>query len=148
MRWFQRVFVIIPNSAGFCIVNEQLHITSATQEQIKAAFQGYFTIIYDILPQCLSQMLKFLFLFLSCVDPPESAPVVLPVPYHPDGSNDPVTDPAIQKQMIVSFADQSGMNTEWSLKCLEENGWNFERAAFVFSELQKSNQIPPEAFNK
>ncbi len=39
-RWFQRVFVIIPNNIGFCIVNEQLHITCATSDQIKSSFKG------------------------------------------------------------------------------------------------------------
>jgi nuclear RNA export factor len=31
---------------------------------------------------------------------------------------------------------------------LEENGWVFDRAAFVFTELKAANQIPPEAFIK
>lgn len=40
IRAFQRVFVIVPSSTGFCIVNEQLHVTSATPEQVKSAFKG------------------------------------------------------------------------------------------------------------
>ena len=40
IRYFQRIFVIIPSTIGFCIVNEQLHITCATPEQIKMAFKG------------------------------------------------------------------------------------------------------------
>lgn len=40
VRWFQRLFVIVPNSVGYHIVNEQLHITTATSEQAKAAFKG------------------------------------------------------------------------------------------------------------
>jgi nuclear RNA export factor len=45
LRAFQRVFVIVPSSAGLCIVNEQLHVTSATSEQIKSAFKGSITFV-------------------------------------------------------------------------------------------------------
>jgi len=31
---------------------------------------------------------------------------------------------------------------------LEQNGWDFNMAAHVFSELQKAGKIPPEAFIK
>lgn len=47
IRWFQRIFVIIPSSSGgFCIVNEQIHITCATPEQIKASFKGWCSSLY------------------------------------------------------------------------------------------------------
>ncbi len=45
LRAFQRVFVIVPSSAGLCIVNEQLHVTSANSEQIKSAFKGRITFV-------------------------------------------------------------------------------------------------------
>ena len=40
IRFFQRVFVIVPFNEGFCIVNEQYHIMCATPEQVKNAFKG------------------------------------------------------------------------------------------------------------
>lgn len=35
IRHFYRTFVIVPAGSGFCIINEQLHVTNATDEQIK-----------------------------------------------------------------------------------------------------------------
>ncbi|XP_015373159.1 PREDICTED: nuclear RNA export factor 1-like [Diuraphis noxia] len=46
--------------------------------------------------------------------------------------------------MIKSFSNESGMNNEWAKKCLEENGWDYAKAASCFSDL-KAN-IPPAAF--
>ena len=45
LRAFQRVFVIVPSAAGLCIVNEQLHVTLATSEQIKSAFKGMISLL-------------------------------------------------------------------------------------------------------
>lgn len=126
IRWFQRIFVIIPSSGGgFCIVNEQIHITCATPEQMKASFKE------PNVPAAI---------------PAPSLASALPVPEPQTSAS--VIDPVLQQQMVASFSEQSGMNTAWSLKCLEENGWVFDRAAFVFTELKAANQIPPEAFIK
>ncbi|XP_060839178.1 nuclear RNA export factor 1-like [Rhopalosiphum padi] len=46
--------------------------------------------------------------------------------------------------LVKSFSNESGMNNEWAKKCLEENGWDYAKAAACFSEL-KAN-IPPAAF--
>lgn len=35
IRYFLRTLVIIPAGSGFCIANEQLHITNATEQQAK-----------------------------------------------------------------------------------------------------------------
>jgi hypothetical protein len=40
------------------------------------------------------------------------------------------------------------MNMFWSLKCLKENGWDYNRAEFNFAKFKASNEIPPEAFLK
>jgi nuclear RNA export factor len=37
LRSFSRVFVIVPFGAGFCIINEQLFVTNATEEQSKVS---------------------------------------------------------------------------------------------------------------
>jgi len=50
--------------------------------------------------------------------------------------------------MAVKFSEQSGMNIEWSGKCLVENSWNFEAAARIFAEAKAAGKIPPEAFVK
>lgn len=35
IRHFFRSFVIVPAESGLCIVNEQLHVTNATEEQAR-----------------------------------------------------------------------------------------------------------------
>jgi len=37
LRSFNRAFVIVPFGAGFCIINEQLFVTNATEEQSKVS---------------------------------------------------------------------------------------------------------------
>jgi hypothetical protein len=37
VRSFNRAFVIVPFGVGFCIVNEQLFVTNATEEQSKVS---------------------------------------------------------------------------------------------------------------
>jgi len=54
-----------------------------------------------------------------------------------DNSNNNLT-------MIESFSKESGMNHVWAKKCLEENGWDYAKAALSFSKLKPN--IPPAAF--
>lgn len=44
IRAFSKVLIIVPAGSGFCIVNEQLHVTNATDVQIKVS--NPFTYIY------------------------------------------------------------------------------------------------------
>lgn len=37
IRYFYRSFVIVPAGSGFCVINEQLHVTNATEEQAKVS---------------------------------------------------------------------------------------------------------------
>ncbi|XP_025206227.1 nuclear RNA export factor 1-like [Melanaphis sacchari] len=46
--------------------------------------------------------------------------------------------------MVKRFSNESGMNNEWAKKCLEENGWDYAKAAACFSDLKPN--IPPVAF--
>ncbi|KAL6090306.1 hypothetical protein STEG23_029494, partial [Scotinomys teguina] len=41
-----------------------------------------------------------------------------------------------QQRMVQAFSTQSGMKLEWSLKCLEDNKWDYTRAAEAFTSLQ------------
>jgi nuclear RNA export factor len=91
LRWFQRVFIIVPQaSGGFCIVNEQLHISNATTEQLKSAFKG--------------------------VEPAPAALESVVAPAMGPSVNETIVDPVLRQQMIQSFAEQSGMNADWSIK--------------------------------
>ncbi|CAO2623034.1 Nuclear RNA export factor 2 [Lemmus lemmus] len=51
-----------------------------------------------------------------------------------------------QQRMSQAFSIQSGMKLEWSQKCLEDNNWDYKRAAEVFIMLQAENKIPKEFF--
>uniref|UniRef100_UPI003AAA923B nuclear RNA export factor 1-like n=1 Tax=Centroberyx gerrardi TaxID=166262 RepID=UPI003AAA923B len=67
-----------------------------------------------------------------------------PVPF-PSSSPVP-TLTAPQQEMLSAFSLQSGMNLEWSQKCLQDNEWDFNRAAQMFTQLKA--QIPDVAFTK
>ncbi|XP_057573582.1 nuclear RNA export factor 2-like [Hippopotamus amphibius kiboko] len=53
-----------------------------------------------------------------------------------------------QQQMVQAFSTQSGMNLQWSQKCLQDNEWNYTRAGQVFSMLKTEGKIPEEAFKE
>ncbi|GFT22244.1 nuclear RNA export factor 1 [Nephila pilipes] len=54
---------------------------------------------------------------------------------------------ANEKQLLViELSKQTGMNLEFSTKCLEENDWDPQRAFAVFLKFQTEGKLPPEAF--
>lgn len=65
--------------------------------------------------------------------PIPSASVAAPPP--PQGESD-----------LDKFARLSGMTMEWTLKCVQENGGDFDKAWVNFEACK--HQIPPEAFAK
>uniref|UniRef100_A0A4W6EYK0 Nuclear RNA export factor 1a n=1 Tax=Lates calcarifer TaxID=8187 RepID=A0A4W6EYK0_LATCA len=71
---------------------------------------------------------------------------VAPAPT-PSSSPVPVLT-AQQQEMLTAFSQKSGMNLEWSQKCLQDNEWDFNRAAEVFTQLKTEGQIPDVAFIK
>ncbi|XP_066501687.1 nuclear RNA export factor 1 [Hoplias malabaricus] len=67
----------------------------------------------------------------------------------PTPSSSPVpTLSATQQEMLSAFSLKSGMNLEWSQKCLQDNDWDFDRAAQIFTELKVQGKIPDVAFIK
>ncbi|XP_042201185.1 pyruvate carboxylase, mitochondrial [Callorhinchus milii] len=65
----------------------------------------------------------------------------------PTPSSSPVpTLAAPQQEMLQAFSLQSGMNIEWSQKCLQDNDWDFNQAAQVFTTLKAEGKIPEVAF--
>ncbi|KAF4105084.1 nuclear RNA export factor 1 isoform X2 [Onychostoma macrolepis] len=68
----------------------------------------------------------------------------------PAPSNSPVlpTLTASQQEMLSAFSQMSEMNLEWSQKCLQDNAWDFHRAAQIFTELKGQGKIPEAAFIK
>ncbi|XP_059484888.1 nuclear RNA export factor 1-like [Neocloeon triangulifer] len=53
-----------------------------------------------------------------------------------------------QLELIQSLSVQTGMNAEWSRKCLEETVWDLQRSLAAFTKLNQDGKIPPEAFVK
>lgn len=111
IKHFNRCFLVVPQNAGFCIINETLFICAATDISNRKAF----------------------------VNPPPVVAVAAPVPE---------IDVAAKQTLALAFSEKSGMNIEFSAKCLEENSWDFDKAAVVFSEAKAKGIIPPEAFAK
>uniref|UniRef100_A0A8C7ZLB7 Nuclear RNA export factor 1a n=1 Tax=Oryzias sinensis TaxID=183150 RepID=A0A8C7ZLB7_9TELE len=67
----------------------------------------------------------------------------------PTPSSSPVpTLTAPQQEMLTAFSQESGMNLEWSQKCLQDNEWDFNRAAHIFTQLKAEGKIPDVAFIK
>ncbi|XP_004614539.2 nuclear RNA export factor 2 [Sorex araneus] len=53
-----------------------------------------------------------------------------------------------QQDLVQAFSIHSGMNLQWSFKCLQENGWNFIKAGHIFTVLKTEGRIPEEAFKQ
>ncbi|XP_073342851.1 nuclear RNA export factor 1 isoform X2 [Pagrus major] len=67
----------------------------------------------------------------------------------PTPSSSPVpTLTAPLQEMLTAFSQKSGMNLEWSQKCLQDNEWDFDRAATIFTQLKTEGKIPDVAFIK
>lgn len=137
MKYFNRVFLIVPAGAGFCIINDQLTVLLATSEQVKK----YNKLKAEAAAAATSQ--------------PEVPPAVVPVPVPvpevlPVNNAIPIAEPdlAMKQQMVTTLAANSGMNLIWSEKCLNETNWNFEQAMFAFNKLHKAGSIPADAFVK
>ena len=61
----------------------------------------------------------------------------------------PVQLPENVKQgMTMKLSQQTNMNLQWSLKCLEELSWNYDNAFSAYKMFKKQDQIPKEAFSK
>jgi len=121
-RFFSRTFTLVPQNAGFVIINEMLYVTNPTHQQMKNAFR-----------------------------PPPPTPSPSPIPHvQAVPLPVPVAGPSDQEKhsMLIAFMQQSGMNDEWSKNCLEQNGWDFSKSAVIFTQLKEQNKIPPEAFVK
>ena len=58
----------------------------------------------------------------------------------------PQQPPVTREELVINFMQDSRMNRKYSQECLEKNGWNYQKAAENFLELQKNGTIPAEAF--
>ncbi|KAH3852511.1 hypothetical protein DPMN_095021, partial [Dreissena polymorpha] len=122
IRAFSRTFVTVPRGAGMQIVNDMLTVTNASPDQVQSAFK-------------------------NPAPTPSSSPVPQSSPANPFVKFEVAVLTDLQKQMVASFMNDSRMNSEWSLKCLAQNGWEYEQAGKNFLELQQKGLIPAEAFS-
>lgn len=104
-RFFFRTMVIVPAGSGFCIANETLHVTNATEEQAKVCGNYFFFLTYLFMRYFLSVQVAFRNQVISPSTTPVSSPAV-----------QRVLDDATKQQMLQAMSDQSGMNLEWSGK--------------------------------
>ncbi|XP_002067487.4 nuclear RNA export factor 1 [Drosophila willistoni] len=169
LRHFVRTFVVVPQNTGFCIRNETIFITNASQDQLRE----YKRSLHQPAPGGSNAAGGPLATGLTVVgggpattdnslrnrlnpggNEVVAAAAILPPsagvgPNAATGSaGSPPTDDATKMQMVQAMSAQSQMNLDWSRKCLEETNWDFNHAAFVFEKLFKENKIPPEAFVK
>lgn len=124
IRYFNRTFIIVPEGSGYCIRNEQLHISQPTDTQLR---------------QLNNQN--------------SETQITNPGSYTPSSSGTAKSlsvqlPEDVKQQMTMTLSQQTNMNLEWSLKCLEEVLWNYDNALSAFQEFYKRGQIPAEAFNK
>ncbi|XP_055034866.2 nuclear RNA export factor 1 isoform X1 [Misgurnus anguillicaudatus] len=66
----------------------------------------------------------------------------------PSSSHPASTLSASQQEMLSAFSRCSQMNLEWSQKCLQDNAWDYHRAAQIFTDLKEQGKIPEAAFIK
>ena len=57
-----------------------------------------------------------------------------------------VVDDNTKQSLATSFSQKSGMNLTSSAQCLEQNNWDFDKAAQAFSDAKAKGLIPPEYF--
>jgi len=125
IRYFNRTFIIVPEGEGYCIRNEQLHISQPSEVQLKELHQQ--------LNQLNTQQTQPETQTLSSTE-------TKPVPTE--------LDDEVKKQMTLMLSQQTNMNLEWSLKCLQETQWIYDNAIAAFQEFFKRGHIPPQAFAK
>lgn len=114
LRYFFKTLVIVPAGSGFCISNEEVHISNATPDQAKVSLFLY------LFPFCL----KYLIFLLK-----EAFKTPITVPNSPQTSVESRSSPTIvtsptqnalnestKHEMVNQLSIQSGMNLEWSLK--------------------------------
>ncbi|XP_016951832.1 nuclear RNA export factor 1 isoform X2 [Drosophila biarmipes] len=177
LRHFLRTYVVVPQNTGYCIRNETIFITNASQEQVREfkrsqhqpapgamASTSSSATATSAQSQPAATSLQGRLNPVGVATGPVAilpgAPLASSAPggsgsaaitagaVAPSGAPAASMDESTKMQMIQAMSAQSQMNVLWSRKCLEETNWDYNHAAFVFEQLFKENKIPPEAFVK
>lgn len=151
IRYFNRTFIIIPEGTGYCICNEQMHISQPTDAQLKQLKSQLSQNVQPtpLLPQTLPVQQPTVLIPPTSVE--QSAPLAPQMSTGLEVAKPMETaelSEEIKQQMIVTLSQQTNMNLQWSFKCLNEVQWNYDNAFAAFQNFFKLGQIPPEAFAK
>ncbi|XP_012060292.1 PREDICTED: nuclear RNA export factor 1-like [Atta cephalotes] len=122
--YFNRTFIIVPKDEGYCIQNEQLHISQLPESQL--------TKLHQQLNQLENQQIQSETPALSSVEVTNFVAT--------ESSDE------MKQQMTLMLSQQTNMNLEWSLKCLQDTQWNYDNAISAF--ILNREQIPSQAFTK
>ncbi|GAU98394.1 hypothetical protein RvY_09548 [Ramazzottius varieornatus] len=124
LRSFCRNFVVRIDPNGLSIISDTLSIASPTLEQMKQ-----FGNVAVVKPESIPH--------------PSASHAQSPQP-----TSSHATDDSMKELMVAQFARESGMNLHFSRMALDDNGWDYAKAATVFTELRSQNKLPAEAFVK
>uniref|UniRef100_A0A1B0AGY8 NTF2 domain-containing protein n=1 Tax=Glossina pallidipes TaxID=7398 RepID=A0A1B0AGY8_GLOPL len=137
IRYFQRQFILVPAGNGFCIRNEMIFVTRANRSQTRTFLKPQQTMpladTFHATPTATTEII--------------GVQNELQMGATSSAATDQPDD-ATKMQMVQVLSTRSHMNMEWSRKCLEENNWNYSHAICIFDNLQKSDNVPSEAFAK
>lgn len=62
-------------------------------------------------------------------------------------NNESGTSTSNKDQLVVRLRQETGMNENFSRQCLEESNFDYNTAVAMFTQLNSSGMIPPEAFS-
>ncbi|XP_075394550.1 nuclear RNA export factor 5-like [Tenrec ecaudatus] len=121
--------------------------TRPGMEEMSPAHVYAFTRIFIVVPASNSRMyIVNDQLFIREAGPTEIQGAVTPVPAA--FSSSMATVPQNQQEMVQAFSIESGMNLQWSWKCLDDNNWDYTKAKQIFWALKTEGKIPEEAFQQ
>lgn len=83
-------------------------------------------------------------LIVRNASPKEIQNAFISLPTASTSSKSPLSEE--QQEMVKSFSMQSKMKLNWSQKCLEDNSWDYNKAAEIFTILQNEGKIPKDFF--
>ena len=123
-RYFNRVLLIVPEGNGYCIFNEQLHISNLTQRQYKRAMKNQTNMKMTV----------------STVNSHINSQNML--------TESSALSEEVKQKMTLTLSQETNMNIAWSFKCLNEVQWNYDNALAAFQQFFQQELIPAEAFEK
>ncbi|XP_065882578.1 nuclear RNA export factor 1-like isoform X2 [Dysidea avara] len=138
VRSFSRMFVITSAQGSISIVNDQLTIRNSTLSQAQMVREALASQLQATSPiaQAVSSSL-----------PNQGVSNTLSPTTMSLQQQQQLTSPSLEQQyQVKQLATETGMNVQFSEKCLSENFWQYDKAIHAFHCLKEKNALPPEAF--